>query len=253
MTKTLAGKTAVVLGASGDKNFGSAIARRLAAEGANVVVAARREEPLQDLAHEIGGLAVPCDVQDEKQISALFSAAQERFGEVNIAVYSAGIHAGGSIAELTAAAIRPTLEVSFIGALLFFKHAAAAMTAGGSVITISSLTARLPGPELAVYSGARAGIDYAIKVAAVEYAERRVRFNSIAAGLIRTDMTNAFFEMAPVVEGHLRETPAGRMGTLDDLAEAALFLADEGRSGYINGQVLDLAGGQQMGRLPRFD
>ena len=59
--------------------------------------------------------------------------------------------------------------------------------------------------------------------------------------------------MAPVVEGHLRETPAGRMGTLDDLAEAALFLADEGRSGYINGQVLDLAGGQQMGRLPRFD
>ena len=252
MTATLAGKTAVVLGASGNKNFGSAIARRLAKDGANVVVSARREGPLQELANEIGGLAVPCDVEYESQISGLFSAARKNFGAVDIAVYSAGVHAGGAIAELTAEAIRPTLEVSFIGALLFFKHAAAAMTDGGSVITISSLTARLPGPELAVYSGARAGIDYAIKVTAVEYAQQRVRFNSIAAGLIRTDMTDAFFEMAPVVEGHLRETPAGRMGTLDDIAEATLFLADETRSGYINGQVLDLAGGQQMGRLPRF-
>ncbi|MBP6682437.1 MAG: SDR family oxidoreductase, partial [Halioglobus sp.] len=69
---------------------------------------------------------------------------------------------------------------------------------------------------------------------------------------IRTDMTDAFFDMEPVIQGHLRETPAGRMGTLDDIAEAALFLADEARSGYINGQVLDLAGGQQMGRLPRY-
>lgn len=249
---TLTGKTAVVLGASGNKNFGSAIARRLAEEGANVVVAARREGPLQELANEIGGLAVPCDVQDENQIKNLFGTASEGFGQVDIAVYSAGVHAGSTIAELTADAIRPTLEISFIGALLFFKHAAAAMTAGGSVITISSLTARLPGPQLAVYSGARAGIDYAIKVAAVEYAQQRVRFNSIAAGLIRTDMTDAFFEMAPVVEGHLRETPAGRMGTLEDIAEAALFLSDDLRSGYINGQVLDLAGGQQMGRLPRF-
>jgi NAD(P)-dependent dehydrogenase (short-subunit alcohol dehydrogenase family) len=249
----LAGKTAVVVGASGSANFGSAIARRLAAEGAQVVVAARREQPLQALAAEIGGLAVACDVTDENQLAALFDAARGQTGRVDIAVYCAGIHAAGAIAQLSAAEIRPTLEISFIGALLFFKHAAAAMEQGGSVITISSLTARIPGPGLAVYSGARAGIDYAIKVAAVEFAERRVRFNSIAAGLIRTDMTDQFFDMEPVIQGHLRETPAGRMGTLEDMAEAALFLADDGRSGYINGQVLDLAGGQQMGHLPRFE
>ncbi|MCB1844530.1 MAG: SDR family oxidoreductase, partial [Halioglobus sp.] len=145
-----------------------------------------------------------------------------------------------------------TLEVSFIGALLFFKHAAASMPEGGSVITVSSLTARLPGPGLAVYSGARAGIDYALRVAAWEYAEQGVRFNSIAAGLIQTDMTDLFFDMPNVIDAHIEATPAGRMGTLEDMAEAALFLADPARSGYINGQVLDLAGGQQMGRLPRF-
>ncbi len=249
---TLTGKTAVIIGASGTSNFGSAIARRLAAEGAKVVVAARRREPLEQLAGELGGTAVACDVTNEADIEQVFASAVEAYGRVDIAVYSAGVHSGVAIADLSAEEIRPTLEVSFVGALLFFKHAAAAMSEGGSVITISSLTARLPGPGLAVYSAARAGIDYAIKVAAVEYAERKVRFNSIAAGLIKTDMTDAFFGMDPVIQAHLDETPCGRMGTLEDMAEAAMFLADDQRSGYINGQVLDLAGGQQMGHLPRF-
>lgn len=249
---TLTGKTAVIAGASGDKNFGSVIARRLAAEGANVVVAARREEALQSLADEINGLAVGCDVTNEEQIGHLFDKAQETYGNVDIAVYSAGVHAGTPIAELSAEDIRPTLEVSFVGALLFFKHAAKSMKEGGSVITVSSLTARIPGPGLSVYSGARAGIDYAIKVAAVEYAAQKVRFNSIAAGLIQTDMTDVFFGMDSIIESHIDATPAGRMGTLEDMAEAALFLADDTKSGYINGQVIDLSGGQQMGHLPRF-
>jgi 3-oxoacyl-[acyl-carrier protein] reductase len=249
---TLAGKTAVILGASGNANFGSAIARRLAAEGANIVVAARRKEPLQTLATELGGTAVACDVTHDGDIENLFRVATETYGRVDIAVFSAGTHSAGVIAELDAESIRPTLEVSVIGALLFFRYAAAAMTEGGSVITISSLTARIPGPGLAAYSTARAGIDYAIKVAAVEYGEAKVRFNSIAAGLIQTDMTDAFFTMEPILEGHLAATPCGRMGTLDDMAEAALYLADEKRSGFINAQVLDLAGGQQTGRLPQF-
>ncbi len=117
---TLAGKTAVILGASGEKNFGSAIARRLADEGAHVVVAARREEPLRELAAAIGGEAFACDVTDEAQLAALFETASAHSGKVDIAVFSAGVHAACPIAELTADEIRPTLEVSFVGALLFF-------------------------------------------------------------------------------------------------------------------------------------
>ncbi|MDG2272534.1 MAG: SDR family oxidoreductase [Halioglobus sp.] len=249
---TLVGKTAVVLGASGTANFGTEIARRLAAQGANIVVAARRKEALEQLASELGGTAVPCDVTREGDIENLFKVASATYGNVDIAVFSAGIHSGVAIAELTMEDIRPTLDVSLIGALLFFKYAAAAMSEGGSVVTISSLTARIPGPGLAVYSSARAGIDYAIRVAAIEYGKQNIRFNSIAAGLIQTDMTDAFFSMQPVIQGHLDATPCGRMGTLDDMAEAALFLADGQRSGYINGQVIDLAGGQQNGSLPRY-
>lgn len=251
--KSLQGKTAVIAGASGKANIGSAIARRFAAEGANVVVAARRKGPLDALASDIGGLAIACDVTEESSIKNLFEEAGRAYGKVDVAVYSAGIHAVGGIAELDAAMIRPTLEVSFVGALLFFKHAAAAMTDGGSVITVSSLTARIPGEGMSVYAGARAGIDHVIKVAAKEYGDRRVRFNSIAAGLLETDMTSDYFAMDAVVQAHINATPSGRMGTLDDMSEAALFLADASRSGFINGQVLDLSGGQHNGSLPKFD
>jgi 3-oxoacyl-[acyl-carrier protein] reductase len=248
----LEGKTAVIMGASGEANFGSAIARRLAEAGANVVVAARRLEPLQALAADINGLAVACDITDESQLESLFNSAQDKYGSVDIAVNSSGMLANGAVADLTVEAIMPTLEVSFVGALLFFKHAAAAMKNGGSVMTVSSLTARLPGPGHAVYAGARAGIDYAMKVAAVEYASQGVRFNSIAAGLIETDMTAGLFQMPGVVEKFVDEIPVGRMGTLNDMAEAALWLADDKTSGFINGQLIDLAGGQQMGHLPRL-
>lgn len=249
---SLTGKTAVILGASGSSNFGTAMARRFAQEGAHVVVSGRRKEPLSALAAEIGGSAVACDVTQDDDIAALFSAASAASGKVDIAVFSAGIYAPSAIADLTADSITPTLDTSFVGALLFFKHAAAAMSEGGSVITVSSLTARLPGPGLSVYAGARAGIDFAIKVAALEYSAQKVRFNSIAAGLIQTDMTEALFAMPGVLDAHIQATPCGRMGTLDDMAEAALYLADGERSGYINGQLLDLSGGQAMGSLPSF-
>ena len=244
------GKVAVVLGASGEKNFGSATARRLAADGCKVVVAARRLEPLNALASEIGGLAVACDVMEESQIENLFARAKDEFGRVDVAVNCSGTHAHAPIAELTREQITPTLEISFIGTLLFFKHAAAAMPEGGSVITISSLTARLPGAGYSVYAGTRAGIDYAVKVAAVEYGAQGVRFNSIAAGLIETDMTAGFFQMPELVDAFVSQIPAGRMGTVDDVAEAALWLANPAHSGFFNGSVLDLSGGQHMGRLP---
>jgi 3-oxoacyl-[acyl-carrier protein] reductase len=248
----LEGKTAVIMGASGEANFGSAIARRLAEAGAHVVVAARRLQPLEALATDIDGLAVACDITDEDQLANLFASARQKHGSVDIAINSSGLLANAAVADLNRESILPTLEVSFIGALLFFKHAAAAMDKGGSVITISSLTARLPGPGHAVYAGARAGIDYAMKVAAVEYAAQGVRFNSIAAGLIETDMTAGIFQMPGVVDKFVDEIPVGRMGSLADMAEAALWLADDKASGFINGQLIDLAGGQQMGHLPRL-
>jgi len=245
----LTGKVAVVLGASGEKNFGSEISRRFARAGARVVVAGRRAGPLQALAAEIGGLAVATDITREAQLENLFKTALDEYGRVDIAVNSSGGMANAPIAELDADSIRPTLEVSFIGTLLFFKHAAAVMVNGGSVITISSLTARRPPAGYAVYAGARAGIDYAMQIAAVEYGAQGVRFNSIAAGLIETDMTAAMFQMPELVQTFTEQIPVGRMGTVEDVAEAVLWLADDKTSGFINGQILDVSGGQAIGKM----
>jgi NAD(P)-dependent dehydrogenase (short-subunit alcohol dehydrogenase family) len=246
----LTGKVAVVIGASGQHNFGVATARRMAKAGARVVVSARRQAPITALAEEIGGAAIPCDISREDQIRSLFEQAEEQMGRVDIAVNCAGQLSAAPIAMLTKELIQPTLDVSFTGTLLFFRYAAEAMKEGGSIITISSLTARLPGPALGVYSAARAGIDYAIRVAALEYGPQRIRFNSIAAGLIQTDMTDMMFQDAATEERFLPEIPLRRMGTIDDIAEAALWLADEKASGFVTGQVLDISGGQQMGHLP---
>ncbi len=246
----LDGKVAVVIGASGQQNFGSAIARRFAEEGAKVVVAGRRQELLDSLAEEIGGLGVATDATDETAIENLFTTAKSEYGRVDIAVNSAGGIAFCNIADITAEQIQPSLDLSFIGAILFFKHAAAAMEDGGSVMTISSLTARLPAKGYSAYAGARAGVDYVVKIAASEYAEKKVRFNSIAAGLINTDMTADLLSTPGVEDMFIANIPCGRMGTVEDIAETALYLADDKASGFINGQLIDVSGGQAMGGLP---
>lgn len=220
--------------------------------GAKVVVGARRIEPLQELAKEIDGTACACDISQEDQIENLTKTALDIYGKIDIAVNSAGVLAWCKISKLSIKQILPTLNISFAGALLFFKHMGNAMAAGegGSVITISSQTAQLPGPGHAVYAGCRAGIDYAIKVAAYEYGPKKVRFNSIAAGLINTDMTAAHFQGPEVEDVYIKRTPLRRMGTPDDVAGAALWLADEQGSGFVSGQIISVSGGGQNGTLP---
>ena len=115
---TLAGKTAVVLGASGEANFGSAIARRLSAEGANVVVSARRQQPLDSLAADINGLAVACDVTEPDQVAALYRAATERLGQVDILVNNAGIADSAPLKSITLESWNLIMAVNATGTFL---------------------------------------------------------------------------------------------------------------------------------------
>lgn len=248
----LSNKVAVIIGASGAHTFGSTTARLYAQHGANVVVAARRQQPLQALAEEIGGTAVACDITDDEQLENLAATALETYGKIDIAVNSAGALAWRPIAKLRVKDILPTVNVSFVGALLFFKHMGNAMAQGdgGSVITISSQTAQLPSIGHSVYAAARSGIDYAVKIAAHEYGPRRVRFNSIAAGLIQTDMTDELFQNRDMIEDFIGKTPLRRMGTPEDVARVALWLADETASGFVTGEVISVSGGGQNGTLP---
>lgn len=236
----LDGQVAVVVG--GHSGFGEAISRRFADEGATVVVAGRRAELVD----------VVCDITDDEQVQALVATTQQRHGAIHIAVNCAGYEQSTAIADLTPDKIDAMHAVQLSGALYCMRHLGNAIAEhgeGGAFLSLSSLTAHNPSRGLAAYASAKAGVEYATKIAAVEYGERLVRFNCIAAALIETPMTERIFRFEPLIQAVRELTPLGRMGTVDDIAGAALFLCGPDGS-YITGQTLCVDGGASLLTLP---
>jgi NAD(P)-dependent dehydrogenase (short-subunit alcohol dehydrogenase family) len=246
----LQGKVAVVMGASGQGSMGQATARRFVKEGAKVIVAARRPEPLKALAAEIGADAVACDIAREEQIAALARAAVDRHGRIDVAVNFAGINTQSPIAEIDAARLKDAIDIQFTGAILFIKHMAAAMPEnGGSIVMTSSLTATLYPMGMTAYAGTKAGVDHVLGIAATEYGKRNIRINGITPGFIPTEMTNGIIAAAPTVpRAFLRETRLPRLGSVEDIANAALWLASD--EAFVTGINLQISGGAHLGTFP---
>jgi NAD(P)-dependent dehydrogenase (short-subunit alcohol dehydrogenase family) len=246
----LSGQVAVVIG--GHSGFGEAISRTFAAEGAHVVVAARRAELVDEVADSIGGTGTTCDITSDDQVRALVDTALGVQGRVDIAVNCAGFEQSTALADLTPDRLEAMHAVQLTGALYCMRHfgnAIADSGRGGAFLSLSSLTAHNPTRGLAAYASAKAGVEYATKIAAVEYGERGVRFNCVAASLIETPMTARIFQVAPVIQAMVELTPLGRPGTVDDIARAALFLCGPDGS-YITGQTLCVDGGASLLALP---
>lgn len=243
-------KVAVVLGASAEGGTGWAIAKALAAEGAKVVVGARRREPLERLAGQIEGLAVVCDACDPAQIGALAQTAVDTYGPLDFAVNSAGQPYVGSIRDIADAAIQRSLDINYIGQVHFIRHMAAAMTRGGAITLISSAAAAQPVEARFAYGCAKAALDCLVRYAAIEYGPNGVRVNSILPGLIRTEMAASVFAKPGAEAAFTREIPLGRVGTPEDFAEVVIWLS---RAGFVTGVNLPVSGGGQLTRFPRAD
>jgi NAD(P)-dependent dehydrogenase (short-subunit alcohol dehydrogenase family) len=250
MTGRLHGKAAVVLGCSASGGTGWAIAEALAADGAKVLVAARRLEPLQELAAKIGGVAHVCDVADAAQVADLGRAAREAFGTVDIAVNSAGMALDGAIADIGSADIQSALDVNYIGNVHFIRHMAAAMNDGGSIVLISSSSAVQPMRPYFAYACAKAAMDCLVRYAAIEYGARGIRVNSILPGPIRSDMAKGLWDVPGMDTMFAREIPLGRIGEPGDYADAVLWLSGPA---FVTGLNLPVSGGNQMTRSPRLD
>jgi NAD(P)-dependent dehydrogenase (short-subunit alcohol dehydrogenase family) len=244
----LDGKVAIILGASDARSMGAATARRFAAEGAKLVLAARRLDNLGPIAKEVNGIAVACDITQEEDLANLARSSHEAFGRLDVAINYAGVNSSASIAETTRETLLTACEVHFIGTVLFFKHMGAQISDRGAMITTSSLTALAAPPGLAAYAGTKRGVDQVVRIAAVEYGPRGIRVNAIAPGFTRSAMTEGYFAI-PTLEGaFLREIPLGRLATVKDVANAALWLASD--EAFTTGQVLDITGGQSLRRVP---
>jgi NAD(P)-dependent dehydrogenase (short-subunit alcohol dehydrogenase family) len=245
--RDLTGKVAVVLGASAEGGTGWGIAEGLADAGAKVVVGARSFEPLKRLADKIGGLAVACDAGDEAQITALRDAAIKEFGRIDIAVNSAATPTMGLIADSNAALMEQAVRVNLFGMTYFVRDMAEAMTDGGSIVLISSMSATHPIMPHFAYACAKSGSECLVKYAAMEYGKRGIRVNGIRIATVMSEMARDHYNTPGVSERFIHEIPLGRLGSPEDMADAVLWLSGPA---YISGSILDVSGGNQITRFP---
>lgn len=245
----LEGKVAVILGAAGAGNMGQVIARRFAAEGARVLVAGRHEAQLAALAREIGGRHALCDITAEAEVKALVKAATDWEGRLDIAVNATGWGLLKPFLETTREELERMAALQFTGPFQFFQAVIRAMApTGGSLIQISSATAKIMLNDHAAYMGTKAGIDHVIRCIANEFGKEGIRANSISPGLTATPMTADAQATPGLFEAFASAYPLGRLGTSEDIAAAAVWLASD--ECFMTGQNLQVNGGLTLRRNP---
>ena len=242
---SLEGKTALVTGAS--QGIGEAIARRLAASGAKVVVAARSVDKLEALAGELDAGGARClpfalDLAASDAVAKRLKELPEEFAGVDIVVNNAGITADNLLARLSLEDWERVLRTNLTGAYAVTKALLRGMMKKrwGRVISISSVVGLMGNAGQANYAAAKAGLIGFSKSLARELASRNITVNVVAPGYIETAMTAQLPESARAqLDGAI---PLRRLGTVDDIAWAVLYLASEEAS-YVTGQVLNVSGG----------
>lgn len=243
----LAGKVAVVTG--GSKGIGAAIARALAADGAQVVVnyassKAGADAVVQAIAAAGGkAVAVQGDVSKAGQAQGVIEAAIREFGRLDVLVNNSGIYEFAPIDEVTEDQYRRMFDVNVLGVLLTTQAALKHLGEGGSVINISSAATSLAPPASAVYTGTKGAVDAITSVLANELGPRKIRVNAILPGIVETEGTHsAGFIGSDFERAAVTQTPLGRTGQPDDIAGIAVFLAsDDAR--WMTGERLLASGG----------
>jgi 3-oxoacyl-[acyl-carrier protein] reductase len=238
-------KTALVTGAS--QGIGEAVARLLAAQGARVVLAARNEEKLQRLAAEIeaaGGSARPLvlDVSQPETFGERLKSLPEDFASVDVLVNNAGITADNLLARMSLDDWEKVLRTNLTGAFALTKEVVRGMMKKrwGRVINVSSVVGLMGNAGQANYAAAKAGLIGFAKSLARELGSRSITVNVVAPGYIQTAMTDKLPE--PAREELTGSIALKRLGTVDDVAAAVLYLASE-EAGYVTGHVLNVSGG----------
>ena len=249
MTTRLDGQVALVTGAS--RGIGRAIAEGLARAGATVMInfvqnQGAAEEVLEQIQAE-GGQAVLCrfDVGDGDAVTTAVQEILERQGKIDILVNNAGMSINTLLVRLKADEWTQVLNANLTGVFLCTKAVTRSMMRqrSGRIINLTSVVAQAGNAGQAAYSAAKAGVIGFTKTMAKELASRSITVNAVAPGFIETDMTRSLPEEAKT--GYLSRIPAGRWGTVEEVADVVAFLANP-RAGYITGQVINVNGGMYM-------
>ena len=247
----LENKVALIIGASTAGGIGEATARLFVHEGAKVVVSARRLKEAQGIAAGVGAEALACDLTDESQVETLMQAVFAKHQRLDTLVIVAGAHASQSVDQLTRETLLRCFELNVIGPAAAIKHAARLMHGGGSIIYVSSAAAELNTFGVAAYGSTKAAGERLVEVAALEYAARGIRVNTLQPGMLVTAMSEAAMKRPGFQRAFERETPLGRLATVSEVAAAAAWLASDGC--YTTGDRIRVAGGVHLRRHPMPD
>jgi NAD(P)-dependent dehydrogenase (short-subunit alcohol dehydrogenase family) len=253
MSGKLVGKVALITGAGG--SIGAATARCLAAEGADVLLTDREEQPLVTLTGELGEAScayVVADTTVSEELRAAVGSAVERFGGLDIAFVNAGVFGVvAPIVEYPEEAFDRVLAVNVKGAFLACKHALSAMRDGGSVIINSSVVGLTSEGGICAYATSKHALVGLMRTAAREVAERGIRVNTIHPGPV----DNAFQHRIEVTATGVSEQqaavlfeqniPLGRHATPDEIAQTVMFLAGP-HSAFITGATIPVDGGMSV-------
>lgn len=249
MEKSLAGKSALVTGAS--RGIGRAIALKLSSLGAKIAInfagnLAKAQE-VKDAIESSGGEAilVQGNVADFETVQSIVKTVTEKFGTIDILVNNAGITRDNLLIKMSETDFDDVIATNLKGVFNCTKAVARLMMKqrGGRIVNLSSVVGIIGNAGQANYAAAKAGIIGFTKSVAKELAARNITVNAIAPGFIATDMTNVLSDKAK--EELLKGIPAGRIGAAEDVANLAAFLVSD-EAAYITGQVISVDGGMAM-------
>ncbi|RFS81217.1 SDR family oxidoreductase [Actinomadura spongiicola] len=236
------GKTALITG--GTSGMGLAVARRLLAEGASVVITGRDQARLDSAVKELGGdrvLAVRADVTSLSDLDALTETVRERHGHLDVLFANAGIAVFGPAAQTTEDEFDRAVNVNFKGVYFSIQKALPLLTTDAAIVINASWTLHRGLPVGSVYSATKAAVQSLTRTLAAELGPEGIRVNSVSPGYIDTPM---YRDAVPADEADAirAQIASGRIGTAEEVADVVAFLASADAA-YVNGQDLIVDGG----------
>src|SRR5919198_374148 len=249
---SLTDKVAIVTGAG--RGIGAGCALAFAEAGADVVIAARTKEQLEDVANQVAdrgrrALGVPCDVSDLANLELIVDQTMNEFGRIDVVVNNAGGSMPGPFLDTSVKALEGAFHFNVTTAFTLSKLAVPHMLArdGGSIVNISSAMGRLTDRGYAAYGTAKGALSHMTRLMASDLAPK-IRVNGIAVGSVATSALEIVLTNDELREQMVANTPLGRLGEVDDIALAALYLASDAGS-YITGRLLEVDGGIEYPNL----